>query len=262
MILLGLIIVLLAIAAGGLLYLATQNLTNPVDLEAGGYQVGATPLALLIAGAVVMLLLWLGLAMIRGSLRRKSRRRREAKEAQRQAENEERIREDERSRMAATAPTPAQRFAGPGVAAAGAADASSAAGTTDTAGSGSRSRDEALAGEPHDAPSTRGDDTVYASDRPSYAAERPGPGSRHDEPIYDQTSDRTQVLGDESGRDRSSTEQVRRHEATPEEETGRDTGHEPSSDPERRADRGDDSQHPGSERTVADDIMGRTRPHS
>jgi hypothetical protein len=55
---------------------------------------------------------------------------------------------------------------------------------------------------------------------------------------------------------------VSRHEATPEEETGRDTDHEPSPDPERRADRADDSQHTGSERTVADDIMGRTRHRS
>lgn len=98
MILLGLILVLIAVAAAVLLFLATDTLMTPIDLEAAGFQVGMTPLALLIAGAAIMLLLWLGLAMIRGSVRRRSRPRREAKEAQRQAEFEENIRADERSR--------------------------------------------------------------------------------------------------------------------------------------------------------------------
>jgi hypothetical protein len=97
-ILLGLILVIIALAAAVLLFLATDTLTTPIDLEAVGFKVGMTPLALLIAGAAVMLLLWLGLALIRGSVRRRSRPRREAKEAQRQAEFEENIRADERSR--------------------------------------------------------------------------------------------------------------------------------------------------------------------
>jgi flagellar basal body-associated protein FliL len=101
-ILLGLILVLLAIAAGVLLFLATQSLSAPVDLDAAGYQVGMTPLALLVTGAVVMLVFWLGLALIRGSVRRRRRPVREAKEAQRQAELEENIRADERSRAEET----------------------------------------------------------------------------------------------------------------------------------------------------------------
>jgi membrane protein implicated in regulation of membrane protease activity len=99
---LGLLVVIVAIAAGVLLFLATQSLTTPVNLDAAGISVGMTPLALIIAGAVVLLLLWLGLALLRGSARRRARPRREAKEAQRQAEFEENIRADERNRAEET----------------------------------------------------------------------------------------------------------------------------------------------------------------
>lgn len=88
MIVLGLILIVLAVAAGALLFVATQPLTDPVELEAVGVQATVLPLVLLIAGAAVMLLLWMGLVMIRGSVRRKTRRRREAKELERQAERE------------------------------------------------------------------------------------------------------------------------------------------------------------------------------
>jgi hypothetical protein len=87
-IVLGLILIVLAVAAGALLFVATQPLTEPVELEAVGVQASVLPLVLLVAGATVMLLLWLGLVMIRGSVRRKTRRRREAKELERQAERE------------------------------------------------------------------------------------------------------------------------------------------------------------------------------
>ena len=85
MILLGLILIVVAVGIGTLLVLATQPLTEPVALEAAGWQVSVLPLALLIAGAAVLLLFWLGLVMIRGSVRRKARRRRETR-LQRQAE--------------------------------------------------------------------------------------------------------------------------------------------------------------------------------
>ena len=88
MIVLGLILIVLAVAAGALLFIATQPLTDPVALEALGVQANVLPLVLLIAGAAVMVLLWLGFTMIRGSVRRKARRRRESKELERQAERE------------------------------------------------------------------------------------------------------------------------------------------------------------------------------
>ena len=81
MIVFGLILVLLALAAGVVLFLATQSLTTPVNLELAGYHWGMTPLALLITGAVAMLLFWFGLGMIRGSAKRRRRPVREAKEA-------------------------------------------------------------------------------------------------------------------------------------------------------------------------------------
>ena len=98
MVLIGLLLILLAIAAGAWLFLGTQSLTTPIDLDTPGYHVSATPLALVVSGAVVLLLLWLGLAAIRGSVKRRRRPAREAKEAQRQAEFEENIRADERAR--------------------------------------------------------------------------------------------------------------------------------------------------------------------
>jgi len=99
-ILLGLILIVVAVAAGTVLVLATQSLTEPVELAAGGFQVSVVPLILVIAGAAVLFVLWLGLAMVRGSIRRKTRRRKEAKEAQRQAELEAEARREEEARRA------------------------------------------------------------------------------------------------------------------------------------------------------------------
>ncbi|WP_406829410.1 hypothetical protein ABEG17_10415 [Pedococcus sp. KACC 23699] len=102
MIVLGLILVIVAIAAGVLLFLGTQSLTNTVNLDAAGIKVGLTPLALLIAGALIVLLLWFGLGIIRGVMKRRRRPARDAKEAQRQAELEESVRADERKRAEET----------------------------------------------------------------------------------------------------------------------------------------------------------------
>lgn len=113
MIVLGLILIVLAVAAGVLLFMATAPLTDPVELEALGVKAEVLPLALLVAGAAVLLLLWLGLVMIRGSVRRKTRRRREAKELERQAQAEAEARRDAEARAAeARTATPAPaRFA-------------------------------------------------------------------------------------------------------------------------------------------------------
>ena len=76
--------------------------TTQTQFEFAGYNWGMNPLAMLITGAVVLLLLWLGLAMIRGSVKRRRRPAREAKEAERQAKLEESIRADERARAEET----------------------------------------------------------------------------------------------------------------------------------------------------------------
>ena len=113
MIVLGLILIVLAVAAGVLLFMATAPLTDPVELEALGVKAEVLPLALLIAGAAVLLLLWLGLVMIRGSVRRKARRRREAKELERQAQAEAEARRNAEARAeeARTATPAPARFA-------------------------------------------------------------------------------------------------------------------------------------------------------
>ncbi len=90
MILLGLILIVLAIGAGAVLFIAASALTQTFDLEAYGFTVGFQPLNLLLAGAGCMLLLWFGWAILVSSSRRRSRRRREAREADRLA-NEERV---------------------------------------------------------------------------------------------------------------------------------------------------------------------------
>ena len=101
-VLLGVLLILVAIAAAAWLVVGSQSLTTPIDLPTPGMHVSMTPLAILIAGAAAMLLFWLGLALIRGSVRRRRRPAKEAKEAQRQAEFEENIRADERTRAEET----------------------------------------------------------------------------------------------------------------------------------------------------------------
>lgn len=102
MILLGLLLVLLAAGLAVWLVLGSQSITTPVDLHTAGVHISFTPLFLLAAGAAILLLFWLGLALIRGSVRRRRRPAREAKETRRQAEIEENIRADERSRAEET----------------------------------------------------------------------------------------------------------------------------------------------------------------
>lgn len=94
MVLLGVILVLLAAAAGVLLFIGTAQLTDTVDIPVLGGILSLPPLTLLITGMVVITLFWLGWAMLRGGMRRSKRRRVEAKEAA--ANAEARRLEDER----------------------------------------------------------------------------------------------------------------------------------------------------------------------
>ncbi|MFW5472643.1 hypothetical protein ACOCJ5_04975 [Knoellia sp. CPCC 206450] len=99
MIILGLILVLLAIAAGILLFEGTRQLTDGVDIDVLNGTVSLPPLALLITGAAVITIFWLGWALMRGGIRRSSRRRREAKEQaalaeQRRVDDERRVQEE------------------------------------------------------------------------------------------------------------------------------------------------------------------------
>ncbi len=99
MIILGLILVLLAVAAGILLFEGTRALTDGVDIDVLNGTVSLPPLALLITGAAVITVFWLGWALMRGGMRRSSRRRRDAKEQaalaeQRRLDDERRMQEE------------------------------------------------------------------------------------------------------------------------------------------------------------------------
>ena len=81
MVLLGVILVLLAAAAGVVLVAATAQLTDSVQIDVLGGTLAIPPLTLLITGMIVISVFWLGWALLRAGLRRGKRRRVEAKEA-------------------------------------------------------------------------------------------------------------------------------------------------------------------------------------
>ncbi len=81
MVLLGVILVLLAAAAGVVLIAGTAQLTDSVQIDLLGGTLSIPPLTLLVTGMIVISVFWLGWAMLRGGLRRAKRHRVEAKEA-------------------------------------------------------------------------------------------------------------------------------------------------------------------------------------
>ena len=86
MVLIGVILVLLAAAAGVVLFAGTAQLTDSVQIDVLGGTLSIPPLTLLITGMVVISVFWLGWVLLRGGLRRSKRRRVEAKEAAAAAE--------------------------------------------------------------------------------------------------------------------------------------------------------------------------------
>lgn len=99
MIIIGLILVLLAIAAGILLFEGTSQLTDGVTIDVFGGTITLPPLALLITGAAVITVFWLGWVLMRQGMKRGARRRRAAKEEaaladQRRVDNERKMQED------------------------------------------------------------------------------------------------------------------------------------------------------------------------
>lgn len=94
MIVLGLILIVLALAGALFLFVGTSAL-DPIQLEVLNQTYSMSPLALVIAGAIAMTLLWWGWALVRIGTRRRVRKSREAKEAARQAELDRAAREKE-----------------------------------------------------------------------------------------------------------------------------------------------------------------------
>lgn len=86
MILIGLLLIVVAAAVGTLLVIGTQHIADTTDIHVLGGTLGLPPLALVVAGAVTISIFWLGWVLLRGGIKRASRRRQEAKETARQAE--------------------------------------------------------------------------------------------------------------------------------------------------------------------------------
>lgn len=90
MVILGLLILLVAIALGTLLVIGTSTpevAAQDVEISLlDTVQLTLNPMALVIAGMVAMFLAWLGLVLIRSALNRKARARRERKEEGRLAQ--------------------------------------------------------------------------------------------------------------------------------------------------------------------------------
>ncbi|MGL5929698.1 MAG: hypothetical protein ACRCY8_12250, partial [Dermatophilaceae bacterium] len=105
MVLIGVVLVLLALVAGGVLIVGTAQIGDTVDIDVLGATISFPPLVLLITGMVVISVFWLGWAALRSGLRRVRRRRADAVEAARDAEarrvaEEQRLREEIAAREA------------------------------------------------------------------------------------------------------------------------------------------------------------------
>lgn len=89
MIILGLLLLLVAVGAGAVIYVGTADMHGQIHMAVLGFSIGLTPLALAVAGATIVLLLWLGFAVLRFGARRNARKRRDAKERGRVAQEEQ-----------------------------------------------------------------------------------------------------------------------------------------------------------------------------
>ena len=102
MVVLGLLLVLLAVGAGAAVYLGAASLHGyTFTFDPLGAQLSTNPLGLALSGALVVLVFWLGWAILRLGARRAGRRRRAAKEAERQAEAERAETDQRREELAA-----------------------------------------------------------------------------------------------------------------------------------------------------------------
>jgi hypothetical protein len=93
MVLLGVVLVLLALGGGALLVLGAAQLSENIVIDVFGLTASFPPVVLLLAGAVLMAVLWCGSAVLHRGLRRMRRRRAEAAQAARSAEEQRRAEE-------------------------------------------------------------------------------------------------------------------------------------------------------------------------
>ena len=83
MIALGVLLILIAAGVAVVLAAAPEATSRLIDLSAVGVTVSASPLALFIAGAVSVILIGLGLALINAGARRKASSRKELRDLRR-----------------------------------------------------------------------------------------------------------------------------------------------------------------------------------
>ena len=86
MVVLGVVLVLLALAVGILLVAGVASLEGTVDVSVPGGTLSLPPLTFLVTGMVVISVFWLGWVVLRTGVRHSRRRRAEAKEAAKEAE--------------------------------------------------------------------------------------------------------------------------------------------------------------------------------
>jgi len=84
MIVLGVLLILVAVGAGGFAVIASTTTTQMIELTALGVKVSVSPLALFVAGALSVVLLGLGLAMTSRGMRRTVSSRRELRQLRRE----------------------------------------------------------------------------------------------------------------------------------------------------------------------------------
>lgn len=77
MIVLGLLLILFAVVAAAIALTAPSTAAQVVEITAVGVTVRASPLAMFLTGAVSVVLVVLGIALVSGGTRRKTRTRRE-----------------------------------------------------------------------------------------------------------------------------------------------------------------------------------------
>lgn len=95
MVVLGVVLVLLALAAGILLVAGAASLEGTVDVSVPGGTLSLPPLTFLVTGMVVISVFWLGWVVLRTGVRHGRRRRAEAKEAQAKRVAEEQRHQEE-----------------------------------------------------------------------------------------------------------------------------------------------------------------------
>ena len=81
MVLIGLLLIVLAAAAGYFLVVGVASLTDQIDINLPFGTLNLPPLAFLITGMAVISLFWLGWVLLSTGTKRRARLRREAKEA-------------------------------------------------------------------------------------------------------------------------------------------------------------------------------------